>query len=40
MHYILFLPELLTIMIGTRFFDSIVGNNQYQSIFGSDFRVD
>ena len=27
--------ELLTIMIATRFLDSIVGNNQFQSIFGS-----
>ena len=28
-------PELLTIMIATRFLDSIVGNNRFQSIFGS-----
>ena len=27
--------ELLTIMIATRFLDSIVGNNRFQSIFGS-----
>ena len=27
--------ELLMIMIATRFFDSIVGNNQFQSISGS-----
>ena len=28
-------PELLTIMIATRFLDLIVGNNRFQSIFGS-----
>ena len=27
--------DLLTMMIATRFFDSIVGNNRFQSIFGS-----
>ena len=29
------ISELLTIMIETRFLDLIVGNNQFQSIFGS-----
>ena len=29
------IAELLTIMIVTRFLDSIVGNNRFQSIFGS-----
>ena len=29
-------PELLTIMIATRFLDSIVFNNQFQSIVGSN----
>ena len=30
-----FCPELLTIMIATRFLDSVVGNNRFQSIFCS-----
>ena len=29
-----FQAELLTIMIATRFLDSIVGNNRFQSSFG------
>ena len=29
------IPELLTIMIATRFLDLIVGNNRFQSIIGA-----